>query len=133
MSVDLMAGVIAVVAIALCGGWLAYLAVLAVREFQRNRRAIARKALSPSEKAFNPSRWIALPGQRMELGATAFAISLHTGLSGSLYKLWSPEGRMCWEGYDLPYIKQLGERLAAEREEFVCRDHLPITATKVHR
>lgn len=65
-------------------------------------------------------RWIALPGQRIEHGATGFSITLHTGMTGPLYRLWSPEGRLLHECSDLPSLKHLGERLAAERDEFDC-------------
>jgi hypothetical protein len=70
-------------------------------------------------------RWQALPGNdRMELGDTGFAITLHTDLTGPLYCLWTPEGRLVGtNGFDLPQCKAWGERLARERDEFVCTEH----------
>ena len=78
--------------------------------------------------AERPSRaWIALPGNRIEYGASGFAITLHTDLTGPFYSLWTPEGRLITHGFDLPQCKACGERLAAERDEFVCteRPELP--------
>jgi hypothetical protein len=55
-----------------------------------------------------PSRlWVPLPGNRMELGLTGFWICLRTDLTGPLYRLWSPEGRLIHEGFDLPALKAL--------------------------
>jgi hypothetical protein len=57
-----------------------------------------RQPLSAAERAVDPDRWIALPGHRIELGASGFYISLHTPRADErlaepyLYRLWTPEG-----------------------------------------
>lgn len=98
---------------------LGALAMLLVAECLKLRRTAAQPAAAPpSAPAAPPSPWTALPGGRLELGASGFAITLHTGMSGSLYHLWSPEGRLIHHCFDLLYLKALGERFAAERDEF---------------
>jgi hypothetical protein len=65
--------------------------------------------------------WQALPGDRLELGASGFAITLHRkpGTAGR-YVLHSPEGEalaMCGDGH-LATLKQHGELIAGERRKF---------------
>jgi hypothetical protein len=94
-----------------------------------------RQPLSAAERAVDPDRWIALPGNRIELGASGFYVSLHTPRPDErmpepyLYRLWTPEGRLVAFGSNLRAIKDMGERLAAERQEFVCRDHEPLPSS----
>lgn len=64
------------------------------------------------------SRWTALPGNRLEFGASGFAIELNTGVDGHLYYLATPEGRRMYASNDLEQLKAAGERLAADRDEF---------------
>lgn len=66
-------------------------------------------------------KWQALPGNVIELGASGFQIVLDVGSTRPLYTLRAPEGFSHAWGFDLPALKALGERLASEREEFVCR------------
>jgi hypothetical protein len=73
------------------------------------------------DQAPRPPKWKALPGQVIELGATGFQIVMDTGPNNPLYMLRAPEGWPIHSGVDLPTLKQLGERFAAEREEFVCK------------
>jgi hypothetical protein len=94
-----------------------------------------RQPLSAAEHAVDPDRWIALPGNRIELGASGFYVSLHTPRPDQsmpepyLYRLWTPEGRLVAFGSNLRALKDMGERLAAERQEFVCRDHEPLPSS----
>ena len=69
------------------------------------------------------SRWAALPGNIIALADTGFEI--HLQLRGPLlYTLADPEGRVLAGCNDLPAIKAYGERLAAERAEFVFKGNL---------
>lgn len=72
---------------------------------------------TPSPAAPSP-QWHALPGLRLELGATGYCILLGTRPMEPLYRLISPEGYVSAFGIDLPGLKGLGERLASERAEF---------------
>ena len=65
-------------------------------------------------------KWQALPGQIIELGATGFQIIMDTSPHRPMYVLRAPEGWTLYSGADLPMMKQLGERFASERQEFVC-------------
>jgi hypothetical protein len=124
----------AVVALALAaaiGATLTWIA-LTVRHWGKatTKSAPPQRDSGPVPVAGVPARrWHALPGNnRMELGATGFAITLHTEVTGPLYCLWTPEGRLVGtNAFDLPQCKAWGERLAAERDEFVCteRPQLP--------
>lgn len=62
--------------------------------------------------------WHALPGHRLELGATGFYIQLDLAAREPLYKLYSPEGRYYGWGFDLQGLKAAAERYADERREF---------------
>ena len=72
------------------------------------------------------STWQAMPGGRLELRASGFYIQAHFGLGSHPYfALTSPENRELAWSVNLSQLKDLGERLAAEREEFA---HLPAQA-----
>lgn len=75
-------------------------------------------SLAPGETLAPPRKWHPLPGNRIELGNTGFAIQLHVGPAIYLYELLGPEGQCLSRGGDLPSLKQIGERLAEERREF---------------
>lgn len=62
--------------------------------------------------------WHALPGNRLELGASGFAIELRTKLGELPYLLIDPDGRMMARSVELQPLKDYGEKLAREREEF---------------
>jgi hypothetical protein len=66
-------------------------------------------------------RWFSLPGQRMELLDSGFAIELGTGPGKPVYTLFSPEGVMLAWGADLQAMQTTAERLAQERQLFACR------------
>jgi hypothetical protein len=128
--------------IALTFGFSVLAAAWALASFVRSYASPPRrKPLGAAERAVDPDRWIALPGNRIELGASGFYISLHTPRADErlpepyLYRLWTPEGRLVAYGASLQAHKDMGERLAAEREEFVCRDFepLPSSITKASR
>lgn len=70
--------------------------------------------------------WQAMPGGRLELRASGFYIQAYFGLATHpYYALTSPENRELGWSVNLAQLKDLGERLAAEREEFA---HLPVHA-----
>jgi hypothetical protein len=100
-------------------GLVAFFVAVAVQWWLAPAPSRPTPAAPPAPPA-EPSPWIALPGGRLELGGTGFAITLNTGHRGYLYHLWSPEGRLLLECSDLPHIKHMGQRLAAERAEFAC-------------
>ena len=80
------------------------------------------KPVAQAEMAVTPApgpSWKALPGQVIELGDTGFQIKLDTRPMHPLYLLVAPEGWTVLGGADLPVLKQLGERFARERTEFV--------------
>lgn len=79
--------------------------------------------LVPTQRPARGSDWHALPGQRMELGATGWAITLSTALGAHPYTLHTPEGTVHAVASHLQPLKDLGERLAAERAEFEPRLH----------
>ena len=68
-----------------------------------------------------PSRWHALPGGRLELAATGYAIEHRPQDRRADFWLYSPEGQMivAVPPGQLEPLKQLAERMAAERDEFV--------------
>lgn len=69
-------------------------------------------------------RWFSLPGHRMELQDSGFAIELGTAPGKPVYTLYSPEGaRLAW-GADLPAMQTMAERMAQERQLFACRGGL---------
>lgn len=77
-------------------------------------------APTPAQQPGGPT-WHALPGNVIELADTGFSITLDTSPNRPLYVLRAPEGFAHGWGSDLPGLKRLGERYAAERAEFVCR------------
>lgn len=62
--------------------------------------------------------WHALPGNRLELGASGYAIELRTKFGELPYWLTDPDGRLIARSVELQPLKDYGERLAKEREEF---------------
>jgi len=66
----------------------------------------------------NRSPWHALPGNRIELGDTGFAIELRTKPIDVAYQLFDPEGRHIARAAELQPLKSYGEKLARERDEF---------------
>lgn len=70
-------------------------------------------------------QWHAIPGMQYELDDTGFRIELLTKerkiqgytIPASTYLLWSPEGRLLTMHMTTEPLKELGEMLAAEREE----------------
>jgi hypothetical protein len=84
------------------------------------------------ELSANPMRWVALPGNVIELGASGFHIRLNTGPDGFLYTLYAPEGRPLMQSHDLAHTKSVGQRLAAERDEFVCTER-PVAMPRLHQ
>ena len=75
---------------------------------------------APADSPAPPTRqWHALPGNVIELGSTGFSIQLDTRPDRPLYMLRAPEGFVHGWGSDLVSLKTLGERFAAERDEFV--------------
>jgi hypothetical protein len=68
--------------------------------------------------------WKALPGNRIELGATGFAIEAHwDDPAGNVYRIINPEGVLvAWGGpMMLQGLKGMAEQLAKDREEFVAQ------------
>ena len=66
-----------------------------------------------------PSPWQAMPGGRLELGVSGFYIQAHFSPSSHpYYALTSPEHIGLGWSVHLAVLKTLGERLAAERDEF---------------
>lgn len=91
--------------------------------------APAQPAASAPEAPATPTQppagpWSALPGNVIELRTSGFQIQLDTRPGHPLYTLRSPEGTLLAYGSNLPGLKELGERLAAERDEFVFRGAL---------
>ncbi len=76
-----------------------------------------RRDSSPAGNA--PPTWQALPGGRLELGATGFWIEFHPERGAlSTYHAFTPEGeRVIW-GANLADMKHSLERMAAWRAEF---------------
>jgi hypothetical protein len=102
---------------------LAGVVVAEVVKMRRTARAAPPPAVVRASSAPAPdtSEWCPLPGgTTLELGATGFSIELNTRRSGYLYRLWSPEGRPLYDSHDLVALKNAGQRLAAERNEFAC-------------
>ena len=77
---------------------------------------------APTMPPIKPTQpeWRALPGHMIELGNSGFRIVLNTSPSRALYTLYAPMGWVVLGGADLPALKQLGERFAAEWHEFDC-------------
>jgi hypothetical protein len=132
----------AIALIAFLLGLAVMAAVWAVDAFWRGqakptppRKSERDRALSAAERRIDPDQWIAMPGRRIELGATGFYISLHTAGEAErlaepyLYRLWAPEGRLIAHSMDLQSLKTFGRRLAAERDEFVPRDLEPLPSS----
>ena len=89
------------------------------RRWLKNPRAAATRTDPASPLLPGKSlTWHAVPGRRIELGTTGFAIALNTEANRAWYTLYSPEGLRMAELNELPVLKQCGERFAAEREEF---------------
>lgn len=62
--------------------------------------------------------WHSLPGQRIELAATDWSITLGTQADQPMYKLSTPEGQPVATSIKLQSLKDLAARLATERAEF---------------
>lgn len=62
--------------------------------------------------------WIPLPGGRLELRDTGFGIQLRTDRGQLPYILVDPDGRNITESALLQPLKQLGEQMANDRNEF---------------
>lgn len=62
--------------------------------------------------------WQAVPGQRIELGATGWVIQLRISLGYPPYSLFNPEGVLAALGNDLAAIKKTAEQFAADRAQF---------------
>lgn len=75
--------------------------------------------LAQSRQATPPTGagWHRLPGGRIELRDTGFAIHLNTRANDAPYLLCDPEGRSLAYGY-LQQLKELGEQMAHDRAEF---------------
>lgn len=73
---------------------------------------------SPTVRTPERAAWHALPGNRIELGASGFAIELRQRIGELPYLLIDPEGRMIARAGELQPLKAFGERLAKERDEF---------------
>lgn len=90
-----------------------------IRQLERQRDALPAPA--------NPApQWSAMPGGRLELGATGFYIVLDVS-NINPYTLHSPEGRCIAYGGGLPAVKELAERMARDRAEFDA-EHVPLPA-----
>lgn len=70
---------------------------------------------TPPTRACGP--WHAMPGDRLELLDTGFAIELHP-LYRNAYWLFSPEGYRLVAWHDLEEVKRHGELHAAQRASF---------------
>lgn len=70
---------------------------------------------APRQPANGP--WHAMPGDRLELLDTGFAIELHP-LYRNAYWLFSPEGYRLVAWHDLEEVKRHGELQAAQRASF---------------
>jgi hypothetical protein len=92
--------------------------------FDKQCERMARPA-PPQPCATPEPTWQALPGQMIELGDTGFQIRLDVRPMHPLYLLVAPEGWTVLGGADLPVLKQLGERFARERMEFVFVERQP--------
>lgn len=77
-------------------------------------------AARPEPDAADPNAaWQALPGGHLELRATGFYIQAYISPTAHpYYALTSPEGKELGWTVHLAALKDLGEKLAAEREEF---------------
>jgi hypothetical protein len=113
-------------ALAFLGGLCAVGAALLIAT--RRPRAPEHNKARSAELHATAERWIALPGNVIELGASGFRITLNIGGAGYLYSLHAPEGRLLHQSHDLPAVKALGARLSAERDEFVCRERVAAAA-----
>lgn len=80
-------------------------------------------AASPHQATGGGWQWQALPGQRIELADTGWAIVLGLRPSEPLYKLLTPEGWPITAAAELGMLKAAAERLARERAEFEPRLH----------
>lgn len=99
-----------------------WLKALARRAFDTKAQQTMPAAVMPTAApAAGKQTWQALPGQVIELGGTGFQIVMDVSPNRPLYVLRAPEGWPIYSGADLTFIKQLGERFAAERDEFVCK------------
>lgn len=78
--------------------------------------------LDPLGRLFSqaPGPWFPIPGDRLELRDTGYAIELHA-LSPQPYWLFNPEGYRVAVCADLDSLKRVGEQQASQRAEFVVR------------
>lgn len=112
--------------------WLAGMAVAAGGYFAvklwlewRIRQLTAQRNALPAPAAA-PPQWTAMPGGRLELGATGFYIVLDV-VNPNPYHMHSPEGRLIAYGAGLHAVKDLAERMARDRAEFDA-EHVPLPA-----
>lgn len=111
-------------AVAAAAGWAAAFALRQVLETAR-LEVVQLKAAQPAAAAATepapappaPSRWRALPGERLELEDSGFYIVLAVQ-PATHYLLFAPEHTLVAHGVQLPMLKAYGEQLAAERLEF---------------
>ena len=87
------------------------------KEFRRQAERLKPPAYEPTPK---PDPWRALPGGRLELAATGFAIEHRPADPRCDFFLYSPEGQFLCAvpAGNLAPLKQLAERMADERREF---------------
>jgi hypothetical protein len=100
---------------------IVWMVVVTVRSLIKRPRADAppvNNAEAPLLPGKSPT-WHAVPGGRIELGGSGFAIALVTEANRAWYTLFSPEGHILAHLNDLAVLKQCAERFAAEREEFI--------------
>lgn len=62
--------------------------------------------------------WQRLPGGRLELRDTGYAIQLTGVATEPPYRLFDPDGRPLANGYLLQALKEYGEQMARDRAEF---------------
>lgn len=91
--------------------------VAAIVRLRRQRpEPISTPPIVPTPASDSP--WHAMPGSRLELGASGFSIEPVSRPSRFTYRLYSPEGALCAHGGDLAALKQYGEQLARDRDQF---------------
>lgn len=82
------------------------------------RLLTARLANAPAILRSSGPQWVAVLGQRLELGATGFEIRLMSDPHTMPYHVFDPDGRrMAWGG-DLQGLKRFAEQHARDRAEF---------------
>ena len=72
----------------------------------------------PATPAQVDSGWYPMPGGRLELRDTGFAIVRCTHVARPPFELIDPDGRVLANGYVLQPLKQFAEQGAADRAEF---------------